>query len=165
MICKFWAFHSGISYPSIMLPNFRVINLLNIFYSSFNNSNESSVSLFIRHSGTLLTLHCPFLITVRDHLNIKWYFQEHKLTKWGLPFTLHFSFSLEEPIRSVLRAPTTDSNFLAFGSYLYRTQWCSTEHTTGAPRTKDHVWTHIPWITGSVWFLPYDKATSVLPLI
>ena len=39
-----------ISYPSIMLPNFRVIHLLNIFYSSFNNSNDSSVSLFIRHS-------------------------------------------------------------------------------------------------------------------
>ena len=142
MICKLWVFQSGISFPSIMLPNFRVIHLLNIFYSYFNNSNDSSVALFIRHSEKYW--HTPdSTLPISYHNERPSKYLSNGISKnisWpseGSPYTLHFGFNLEGPIRSVLRSPATDSNFLAFGSYWYRTQWCSTEHTLGhlEPRT------------------------------
>lgn len=136
-----------------MLPNFRVIYLLNIFYSSFNSSNDSSVSLFIRHSentGRLLILHCPFLITMRDHLNIYQMVFPRNIS-WpseGYPYTLHFGSNLEGPIRSIpggLQPQTpiswplevTDTGLSDVPQ----------NRTLGAPRTKDHLWAHIPGIS------------------
>lgn len=143
-----------------MLPNFRVIHLLNIFYSSFNNSNDSSVPLFIRHSEKYWhTPDSPLPISYHNERPSKYLSNGiSKNISWpseGYPYILHFGFNLEGPIRSVLRSPATDSNFLAFVSYWYRTQWCSTEHTLGhlEPRTISGLTSLDHWVSliPSIW--------------